>query len=556
MSRSLYEWKDAYNQYLKEKFNVNQIHEPVLYERETTNQFWYNRRSEAIERLPTNLSFATQKNDIAPLLAQIAADEATKEDRFLDKFFPNHTSLNKIDAFNQLFQGQEHYERLLKRLHYVMNTYKKRTMAPNLEALYATYLQTALGSNEELIKFRQILIEAVKNGESLETYRPQFDQIIRDTMIQALNNMTQAEAGLIYGGGEDWKEISRILGTLQPNYLQDEFIKNIQNAIGIERFNNLFTTISKPTFRNTKQIISQTLGLKSRTYSIGGNVIENTYVALAEAIINANTKDMQFEFGGAAVSGQKVKTDFVFSLGYNATMTARGLNDALSAHTGPIIDAQATLDKFYNEQIQAQKELYTVFVNSKNYTMGVNARSEYVETVSGNLEELPIFLSRNGFPVGAAESFIRLISSTGKGAMRYGQRRQIQKTLTNALAAAAARIMFDDYTTIGQGTADNNIHMYLISGIYVPASIIYKAMSEAANNKVTSSAKVTMPGPINDVYKRTGSYGTGTNFEIKQKIYQRWEEESEQVRKTVEWEVNFKIRLKQILQAHINKQKI
>jgi len=147
--------------------------------------------------------------------------------------------------------------------------------------------------------------------------------------------------------------------------------------------------------------------------------------------------------------------------------------------------------------------------------MGVNARSEYVETVSGNLEELPIFLSRNGFPVGAAESFIRLISSTGKGAMRYGQRRAIQKTLTNALAAAAARIMFDDYTTIGQGTGDNNIHMYLISGIYVPASIIYKAMSEAANNKVTSSAKVTMPGPINDVYKRTGSYGTGTNFQVK-----------------------------------------
>ena len=103
MSRSLYEWKDAYNQYLREKFNVNQIHEPVLYERETTNQFWYDRRSEAIERLPTNLSFSVQKNDITSLLAQIAVDEAAKEDRFLEKFFPNHKSLNKIDAFNQLF---------------------------------------------------------------------------------------------------------------------------------------------------------------------------------------------------------------------------------------------------------------------------------------------------------------------------------------------------------------------------------------------------------------------------------------------------------------------
>jgi len=46
---------------------------------------------------------------------------------------------------------------------------------------------------------------------------------------------------------------------------------------------------------------------------------------------------------------------------------------------------------------------------------------------------------------------------------------------TNALKAAAANIMFDDYETIGHGQG-NTIHMYYLSGKYIPASTVFKTM--------------------------------------------------------------------------------
>lgn len=67
------------------------------------------------------------------------------------------------------------------------------------------------------------------------------------------------------------------------------------------------------------------------------------------------------------------------------------------------------------------EELYTVFVNAKNYGIGADGRN-YIKKYEGSFEELPYFLKANGVNVGTAQQFLNFAYNTGEGAVRASYR--------------------------------------------------------------------------------------------------------------------------------------
>jgi hypothetical protein len=63
------------------------------------------------------------------------------------------------------------------------------------------------------------------------------------------------------------------------------------------------------------------------------------------------------------------------------------------------------------------EELYAVFVNAKNYSLGHDAHN-YTQHQKGTFEELPGFLTRAGFSVGSVRNFLLLAYNTGEGSVR------------------------------------------------------------------------------------------------------------------------------------------
>ena len=107
------------------------------------------------------------------------------------------------------------------------------------------------------------------------------------------------------------------------------------------------------------------------------------------------------------------------------------------------------MEQFYNEEKENFDKLYNVFVNSKNYGLGAGTKGVYTDEKEGSFEELPDFLSSNGINIGNAQDFLTFVYNTGKGAVRAEAHSEVTDSVTNALKAAAAKLMFDDYMTYG-----------------------------------------------------------------------------------------------------------
>jgi len=143
------------------------------------------------------------------------------------------------------------------------------------------------------------------------------------------------------------------------------------------------------------------------------------------------------------VLGNMVKTDSFMLFSEDATIDLTGLAENLNEDltNSQSLDDARSIMKMYTDEMN---KVYGVFVNAKNYTMGAGYHN-YTDTKNGSLEELPAFLSDAGISIGNAKDFLAFAYNTGAGAIRSGQRGELEESIVNALKAAAAKIMFDDY---------------------------------------------------------------------------------------------------------------
>lgn len=569
MSRTYYEWMAA-----KQKWHLEQglrvasipyphesIEYPVVYTRQSTNDFWERRRSAAEELIPYHHFMKLQNSDIYNFINATAAFERQKETDFLSKFGTDESLKGKspTDQFNILFQSKDIYEKINERISNTLTskqnqknkTSKKHEyytgMAPNLNALFASYLETSLSAAMSRVR------EKITADTDISKMQSLFETAFEQAILEASDKMTQITLDNNYGTGEEWAPIDQMLRS--DSRAKELFMGVIKQAIGADNIDNMLTTMrtqkkvgeKKQTART---IVRNHLKLASQTAQIGGTVAEQTMAFLLNSLNGMKGgSDLKFQVYGEGIQGNMVRTDTTFLFSTNLDLDLRAvmmeLNQSLSSNTD-MLKAYEKFQDFYNKTQKNMEELYAVFVNAKNYSLGHDAHN-YTQHQKGTFEELPGFLTRAGFSVGSVRNFLLLAYNTGEGSVRANQSADFMEDCVNALKAMAAKLMFDDYEQIGQGGA-NSIHMFYLSGKYVPSSVVFQAMADAIGSaKELSKASITLPSPVK--YKSSDSYGieAKSDADFKEKLMTKWAEESARAQSEARWEVEFTLKIKQIL---------
>lgn len=548
--------------------------EAVVYERESNNPYWESRRQTALENVPSSYSINFPVERVEKFLYAAADFERQKELDFLSKFYTGPTSNNEsiTDQFNILFQGREIYARVNDRIKTILNsrqyqknkTYGKKGgathenytgMAPNLSALFASYLETSLQGPMQKMR------EKINGNSSAADMQRYFDEAFEEAVMSASNYMaTQITNDVGYGTSIDWQPIDEVLR--ENPRAKELFMEALKGAIGNDNIQTLLDTMRAQkkqgvTKQQTRTIIKENLkNIRGRTASIGGIVAENALAMLAEYIngMSGGNENLHYHMSAENIARNMVRTDaaMIFSATKEIDTDAvmRSLNEILSSNNGNILNAYERVSEFYDKWEKGLDELYTVFVNSKNYGIGADGRN-YVEKQEGSLEDLPMFLGRAGISVGNAHDFLLFAYNTGEDAVRNGQRAEFMQECVNALKAAAAYLMFDDYQSIGQGDA-KSIHMYYLSGKYIPASVVFESMAQAAaESKDTSKATVKLPNPVQDRGPEWSDLkgSTSNDAAFKEALWAHWQQEYEDAKIASNWSVSFTLRIKAILAA-------
>ena len=153
------------------------------------------------------------------------------------------------------------------------------------------------------------------------------------------------------------------------------------------------------------------------------------------------------------------------------------------------------------------------------------------------------FLERVGISVGNIDEFLLTAYNTAEGAIYHGRKSEVDESVVNALKAAAVKFMFDDWQTLGNDNG-HGIHMFLLSGKYVPSSVVFYAMADAGDSSVTAKANIHIP-EIND--PGPDSWGGATDLDTKNQIYEYWQDEYDRISKNARWVANFVINVKKAI---------
>lgn len=604
MSRTYYQWMRAKAQWWDEQhYRKAEIPYPidnaVVYKRQSNNPYWEKRRLATEETIPTSLGFNFTQTDIGQFFYTMGDYEQQKEDEFLSKFYDpkrfytiTSSTKTRTDKFNELFQSQEIYRKVNQRIKNILNkkqnevnktfgksektTHEKFTgMAPNLSAVFATYFEKHLAF--ELQEFyKNIDIDR----DSTVELEKRFEAHLKTAVLAASEEMFRIERSSkteVYGAGDEWAPINELLS--ENGREMELFMENLKNAIGIENLNTLRDNLkvkkkSEMSKALNKGHIKELMGsnlknISGRTASIGGSILEPVLSMMAN-YFNQNSKDFQMEarnFGGS-----KVVTDaamlWTTRMDINLDDTMEKLRKALyESDVQKQRQLYSALEKYYDQQKDNLDDLYHVFINAKNYSIGADGR-DYTKTIEGNIDELPEFFQSTGVNIKNLNDFFDIVLNTAKGAVREDMRDEVQEQASNALKMAASKLMFDDYQTVGVLPEDefldgkrNSIHMFYLSGKYIPSSVVFKSMAKAIKDMMKGVSKtedtkgyINLPSEIID--HGTKEYDpvwpeiraiAKDDATFKEQLYQYWLDEAKRLKAEITWKASFTLRIKKLL---------
>lgn len=568
MPRSFRDWVNAQKSFAAQYYQeLREIGEPdgsyIIYERKSNNPFWEERRQEA-ENLLSKIDLNPPQN-VFDYISQMSKKEREKEIKFLQTFGPaidpDCSDKELVDNFNSLLQGQERFNRLKERIKEIQRILKEedpnfKGMAPTLEALYGSYLESRL---VRVFAATNFLNKTDKEIDEL------VDRAIDKAIIDTIKEMEQKGIiNAIYGTSADFTPVVRELE--ESETARDLFITNMKKAIGYDPIKQLKKELKKrDKTKSTRKKLKETLKTGTLTASLGGHLIENTMTAVVKQAFK-DSKNITVE--GGAITGEQLRTDSVLLFSREVSVDMKKIFDDINSDLtigGFSVDAFDAFDKvrqFYEDHEDEMEDLFMIYTNAKNYSLGAEAH-DFQQSVKKDLSELPRFLNQNGFDTGKAYDFLNMVYNTAKGAVFYQYREEIDEALSKMVAAGAARLMFDDYQTLGQGGM-NTIHLYQLDSMYVPVSIVYKSMAEAGKELATIRGTIIFPDEINDLYdpgKKSEGWGYLTEEEyskakakdsaIKTAIWKHWNDEKDRIRSSGYWNASFNLKIKKAILSFI-----
>lgn len=524
--------------------------------------FWERRRSKLVSALD---AASTSYTDNLPELSAIAGRvtamgkaERAKEQAFIkanlpDFDFSNVEEKDYITVINEIVQGEKQFKYALDRIQMAIKKSKEtkadgtkyKNLAPTMSAVFMSYLTSAFTA-----RMRDIA-KALPPTQGIAYWKANLDQILEDSIDEAMRRMLEeseanSELDQIYGDAAQWKEIGEAYRSL--TVFQQQMKNMIKTQLNLDQLRTFFDdaegkTVYRKTRRNKKKTggFAEKIGWKSQQLSnnIGGNVQEYIVALIGEALPKGTTVT---ERGSTVMQGKIMKIDTMQFFQYTAEVDAN-LNNLFYEMEGYLSQATSLqnaaerFQQFYDRNLAGlnQGNFYTVS-NVKMASLG----SGFSGLHNGGkiqLSELGNYVAAAGIDAGKAQDFINVAYNTLSGAIFENRREEVTEDIKRIITGAAARLLFDDWSTIGvENTGTQILNFFNINGIIIPASYFLiglgNAMQKAAEemNNVSNSwfsvSEFHLPTTV--VYQQGAwrNFGT-TNEQIKRGIWDAWNKQAE-----------------------------
>lgn len=439
-------------------------------------------------------------SSVGNILIQQSKIEAEKDLKLLEKKFGTSLSFTTDDvsdpaffkklteAINRALQGDKIFERAVKRLQsgqaygsvaqffpdYFQKYWEKERVSIHEEALKK--------SNHGSISY----IAAVK--DELEKRLP---IMIENTLIEMLNSKdlnkkdetNRSLQSLLnylnsYQGDELTRELYKIYHMDELKQKVEEEIE--QNGPGVSAIDYY-----KKQTKNKKTTTTGMLG-RMRYFQDGGLALE----AFENFVINSIADELQgasgtnFKIMKSIHSGEKgIKPDNIIAI----DIDPQKIIDILDSHKEKTSrEENAKLATKIWEEIRKLKDGFIIYSSDKNYGMAKLSESSGLkgdyQIKLGNL--MPIIKRIPGFTA----TFRGAIANLIPGAAGEG----MNQIITDYLASNMAYFLFDDVAQIGMShdNTTNAIHLFMLSGVYVPLSYLLFSLGQAINSVENNSKKI------------------------------------------------------------------
>ena len=547
--------------------------------------FWERRRQKAISALKVvNTSYSDNIPELIELGKRVEAigkAERQKELNFLRQNLPDFDFTNidekkLVTTINEIVRGEEQFRFALTRIKAAIELGKTKNkkgedykgLAPTMASIFMSYLGTTFTDEMRNIAKQFPLEEAVSHWKT--NLDVMFERAVDRAMEKALEESEmRREQDEAYGDATQWREIGEAYKQLQG--FQNQFKNMLKKQLRLEDLRTFFDTqehqkILKKTRRNKKKTggFRRALGWESQELynNIGGNVHEYIESLIEQMAPKSATIT---EKGGTVAQGKVQKIDMMSFYEYEAEVNANfeqlfyELENYMQSSTS-LEDAARRFQEFYDSNLSklSQNNFYIV-TNAKMASLG----SGFGGLHNGGrvpLEKLGDYIEMANISTDKAKDFINMAYNTLPTAIFEDQREAVQENIRNILTAAAARLLFDDWSTIGvENPGTQILNFFNIDGLIIPSSLFFtnlgKAMVETAEsleNKNTMrtwfSVYVRLPKTV--VYKNEPGRWSGlgdTNEEIKRGIWRKWEEQAEKAKAESYFESKFLFNFKSLV---------
>lgn len=523
--------------------------------------------------------------EVGERLIALGNNEFIKEKALLEAAgitIENEQDIKKfIEQFNSILQGTKNFEKAVARLDSALKHPEIAARAPTIVSWFSSYLTSSLNSvispyitnNRKTLEskdFSQWENDLMKSPDGL------IDKAINLALEKMLNRMEEKEGKELYGDSETWKAYYEAIQQIQ-NFNED-FKKMIKSKLDFDvlakMFNNKKAKINLKskngrygvsTFIGSEAGLNLKNGKKSR--QLAGSVQE--YIELIADSMGIGMQEAM-NSGGKVFENEKMKTDNVTIYSFEASVNvdnlaqniANKLNESLLDNDS-LINASKTMKDFYNNNLSKLNNTFIVYGSTKSYSLSDSFRG-FHNGGEGSLEKIPEVLEgANITSVNKAKDFIYKVYNTAKYAIYSDKREQLTEELKKSIMAAAANLLFDDWSTIGEENLQGGaqcIHALQLEGIRIPLSVFLKATGYAIKNtskdmeryfkvnlKVLESAREEWAPEGKTVFS-----GDEKGEHWYTQIYEAWEAQAQDARDAGIYSIKFLTNFKTIIRQWID----
>lgn len=421
-------------------------------------------------------------NIVGSLRAQAAA-EKQKEINVLRRIAPNvnYNSMSPIELINQinkLIGLRDRYEDYLK---YIRDWYPK-TQAKNMSPVVSSYMSTKIATiiNTNYIDDLKNTIGQMvaANGDSgqIRAAAERFANRIIEDFIADTNNITTElltyASNVGYTLGEEnkvWEDIFNQINS--DTSMKSSFIADVMQRFGLkEKVVKAYNLIHSGKYKTHKGAMRKAIELTAAPQ--GGYIYEVISHFMQGFGVGSDISTSRISDKGTAdLLTAKVEFDYQDIVRQKVSELEYGVNDKAEA-----VEKMTQFTEFLKNNVG---EGFIIYGNAKSYKLDRLSNMEgYFQGGTRNIQQLPSFMAQYDIPI--SSDTVELIINTIPGAILEGDT-SVQEFLTEALAGQVAKLLFDDWTTIGDSVGSfDAIHVFNLSGITVPLSYLLEKLADAA----------------------------------------------------------------------------